>query len=219
MFRPNPIREFLLCYVTDGKALSDSPKHARSLLLEKIASAGQCGVDWIQIREKDLSAHELAELVEEALRRVPSSCRILVNDRLDVAIAVGAAGVHLAEWSLGVEEARRLVREHEVTQGFQVGVSTHSLEAVREAPRAGADYVFFGPVFATPSKAVFGAPQGTEQLRNACRTVTVPVIAIGGITQQNAKECLASGARGVAAIRLFQEAKDMAAVVEELRQM
>jgi thiamine-phosphate pyrophosphorylase len=217
--RPNPIRELLLCYVTDRKALSDSPERARSLLLEKIASAGQCGVDWIQIREKDLSAHELAGLVEQALSRVPSSCRVLVNDRLDVAVAVGAAGVHLAERSLGVEEARRLARERDVTQGFQVGASTHSLEAVREAARAGADYVFFGPVFTTPSKAVFGSPQGIDQLRNACRSVTVPVIAIGGITQRNAKECLASGGRGVAAIRLFQEAKDMAALVEELRQM
>ena len=208
-----------MCYVTDRKALSAAPETALHLLLEKIEATGRAGVHWIQIREKDLSARELAELMQEAKRRVPASCRILVNDRLDVALAMGAGGVHLAERSLPVGQARRLLREkpRAAPGEFFVGASTHSLEAAKTAEKDGADYAFFGPVFSTPSKEVYGPPQGIEQLQIVCRHVSLPVIAIGGITLRNVAECIAAGARGVAAIRLFQEAKDIAAVATELR--
>jgi thiamine-phosphate pyrophosphorylase len=207
-----------LCYVTDRKALAGSVEAQVRSLLERIERAARAGVDWIQIREKDLSGRELVALVSEALRRVPSSCRVLVNDRLDVALAAGAGGVHLGEHSLPPEEAKRLVKEQKIGSKFLVGVSTHSVEAVRTAEAKGADYVIFGPVFATPSKLAYGPPQGVERLAAACGSVSIPVIAIGGITIENAQECSRAGAAGIAAIRLFQDASDVAASIAALRQ-
>jgi thiamine-phosphate pyrophosphorylase len=188
------------------------------LLLEKIEQAARAGVDWIQIREKDLDGRKVFALVEQAKERVDGSgCRILVNDRLDVALAAGTDGVHLGEQSLPVAEARRFVRGREGPREFSIGASTHSLDAVKEAEASGADYVIFGPIFATPSKLAYGLPHGLEQLEAAC-WVTVPVLAIGGITAENARECEAVGAAGIAAIRLFQEARDIAEVVKALRE-
>jgi thiamine-phosphate pyrophosphorylase len=213
-----PIRELKLCYVTDRKALAATAEEQVHQLLEKIENAGKAGLEWVQIREKDLSARELANLVIEAKRRVPEACRILVNDRLDVARAAGASGVHLGEQSLSVHEAKRLVQERNSGSIFLVGASTHSLEAARAAEKAGADYLIFGPVFATPSKASFGQPQGIGRLAEVCRSVTIPVVAIGGITLENARECAQAGAGGIAAMRLFQEAADVATLVREMRQ-
>jgi thiamine-phosphate pyrophosphorylase len=187
------------------------------LLLEKIESAARAGVDWIQIREKDLPARELAALVAEALRRVPRSCRILVNDRVDVAIAAGTGGVHLGESSVPVSEAKRIVKEKIPRKDFLVGASVHSFESVQEAEKAGADYAIFGPVYETPTKAVFGKPQGTELLATACASASIPVLAIGGITLQNASECSAAGASGIAAIRLFQNCTNLEELLKELR--
>jgi len=203
--------------VTDRRALGGSAEAQTRLLLEKMENAARAGVDWIQIREKDLTGRELAALVDEALRRIARPCRILVNDRLDVAMAVGAGGVHLGEQSMPIEDARRFVKEKNCGGDFLVGVSAHSLEAAQAAERDGADYVIFGPVYETPSKAVYGPPQGLSRLSKVCESVCVPVIAIGGITTQNARECTAAGASGIAAIRLFQDADDPAAVLRGLR--
>jgi thiamine-phosphate pyrophosphorylase len=223
MQRKQPI----LCYVTDRSSLNEAgERNCVAALLQKIESAAAAGVDWIQLREKDLSGKECAALTREALRRVTqassnTSCatRVLVNDRLDVALAEHAGGVHLGENSLSVEDARRVIAAAQPPpQNFLVGVSCHSLEAVQSAARAGADYVFFGPVFATPSKAVYGQPQGLARLAQACHAVEIPVIAIGGITLENAAQCRASGAAGIAAIRLFQDAGTLSLAVRELRQ-
>lgn len=214
---PLPIRDVKLCYVTDRKALAGNAEEQVRLLLEKIERAAGADVDWIQIREKDLSGRALSELVREAVRRVPTTCRILVNDRVDVACTTGAAGVHLGEQSLPVAEVRRLLNEKQSGGEFLVGVSTHSLEAALSAEKAGADYVIFGPIFATPSKAKFGAPQGVPRLAEVCARIRVPVVAIGGITLENAGECVQAGAAGVAAIRLFQGANDVAAIIRALR--
>ena len=102
---------------------------------------------------------------------------------------------------------------------FLIGVSCHSLESARAAERGGADYVFFGPVFATPSKAAFGAPQGIERLREVCASIEIPVLAIGGINLENARACLAVGAAGVAAIRLFQDSADSAELAAQLKRI
>ncbi len=189
-------------------------------------TAAAAGVDWIQIREKDLSGRDCGLLTREALQRAAKSragnatpTRILVNDRLDVALSEGAGGVHLSENSLPLPEAKRLVRAQALSQDFLIGVSCHSLEAARSAASGGADYLFFGPIFSTPSKAAFGAPQGLERFAEVCRAVSIPVLAIGGITLANASACLAAGASGIAAIRLFQDARDMSSLVQSLRQL
>ena len=241
-----PLRVPLLCYVTDRRNLvpaetseTRQPFDARKTLLEKIAAAATAGVDWIQIREKDLSGKECSSLMREALRLVASSSpgaaakasissrieareqdstRMLVNDRLDVALAAHAAGVHLGEKNLPPEQARRLVNSVR-NEDFLIGVSCHSVEAAKAAERGGADYLFFGPVFATASKAAYGAPQGLRNLAEVCRAVAVPVLAIGGITLENAADCLSAGASGITAIRLFQESSSMAAIVRALREL
>jgi len=112
--------------------------------------------------------------------RKQDSTRILVNDRLDVALAAEAGGVHLGEKSFPVEEARRFVKLLRRKEDFLIGVSCHSLQAAKAAERGGADYLFVGPVFATPSKAAYGPPQGLKALAEVCRSIAVPVLAIGG---------------------------------------
>lgn len=159
-----------------------------------MARAAAAGVHLIQIREKDLGGAQLETVVREAVSAGGGAARVLVNDRLDVALAAGAGGVHLGEASLPVERVARWVRE-EVLREFLVGASCHSLESALRAESEGADYIFFGPIFETPSKRAYGPPQGLERLGEVCRRVRIPVLAIGGITLDNAAACLASGAR------------------------
>ncbi len=202
----------ILCYVTERRGISPTAGPADLLaLIERAAAA----VDWIQIREKDLSARELLELSRRAV--AAGSARILVNDRLDVALAAEAAGVHLGGESAPVAEVVRWCRAGHAPAEFSIGASCHSLREVLAGESSGADYVFFGPVFATPSKLPYGAPQGIERLAEVCRQARIPVIAIGGVTAANADDCLLAGAAGIAAIRLFQQAADLAAVAKQLR--
>jgi thiamine-phosphate pyrophosphorylase len=221
------LRAPILCYVTDRKGLASSDKDQSEALLKRVAAAAAAGVDWIQIREKDLSVKTLSWLTREAIaktkqikeRNGPAS-RILMNERLDAAYSERASGVHLGEHSLPVHDVRKwLDAKPDFAEGnkFLVGVSCHSVQAAVNAMRAGADYIFFGPLFATPSKASFGPPQGLQRLAEVCRSVTIPVLAIGGITLYNASDCLAAGAGGIAAIRLFQDGENLASVVSELR--
>jgi thiamine-phosphate pyrophosphorylase len=213
---PTPTRNPLLCYVTDGQTGPHSSRESLQALLEKIETVASAGVDWIQIREKDLPGRQLAELARKAIQRVPQKCRILLNDRVDVAIAVAAGGVHLGEKSISVADARRLIGAPGGVGTFLAGASTHSLEAALANEKQGADYLVFGPVFATPSKAGYGPAQGLQQLEKVCRSISVPVLAIGGITQENAQQCLDHGAAGIAAIRMFQNA-DLRAWIRNLR--
>ena len=214
----------ILCFVTDRRSLAGaSGEGAESLprLGEMIACAVAAGVDWVQIRERDLPGAALVELTRDAVERAGAGTRILVNDRLDVALAAGATGVHLGEKSMPVESLVRWLRTPDnaarVPRNFLVGASCHSLEAALTAERAGASYAIFGPVFETPSKAAFGPPQGLERLAEVCRRVRIPVLAIGGVTLDNVISCLSAGASGIAAIRLFQEAGDLSPVIRNLR--
>ena len=197
--------------------MSGTPGQATKLQIEKIEQAAKAGVDWIQLREKDLAGRELAGMTARAMACAGNDTAILVNDRADVACALGASGVHLGGHSLPPEEARRLVNYCCAGKDFLVGVSAHSLEGAVQSEQAGADYVIFGPVFATPSKAGFGPPQGVQRLQEVSEQLTIPVLAIGGITLENAKDCSAAGAAGIAAIRLFQDAADLQTLVKELR--
>jgi len=215
----------LLCYVTDGRRLSlGDPSPRRGLVLQRIEAAIRAKIDWIQIREKDICAKDYAALTRAAIQAVDKQVvRILVNDRIDIALAENAGGVHLGEQSIPVTEARRLLEQNgdpaKQPGSFIAGVSCHSLADVRSAWSGGADYVFFGPIFSTPSKIAFGEPQGLKKLEEVCHAVEIPVLAIGGITTENARSCLSAGASGIAAIRLFQDAVDMRSVTEKLRQL
>ena len=218
----------ILCYVTDRKSLvyPVTGDH-RGELLKCIAAAASAGVDWIQIREKDLSGEDISLLVRESLALVKQSNQesgratlLLVNDRLDVAVAERADGVHLGERSLPIGKVSQWIASQPRRSGHQnfvVGVSCHSLEGALAAARDGADYIFFGPIFFTPSKAAFGSPQGLPRLKEVCSSVSVPVLAIGGITLENASSCLDAGAAGIAAIRLFQDPIDLGTLTVDLR--
>jgi len=198
---------FKLCYVTDRLALGPVP------LLGLIQKAIQAGVDLIQIREKDLGTRPLAELVKAAVESARNSCtRVLVNDRLDVGLAAGAAGAHLGTQSIPARAVRKRVPE-----GFLVGVSCHSVEDALEAESAGADYVLLGPIFATPSKLRYGPPLGLGKLKEAAGRVEVPVLALGGITVGRVKPCLEAGAAGIAGISIFQTCDSLDQRARELR--
>ncbi len=203
--------------MTDRRSLAGAPALATELQLQKIEQAAKAGVDWIQIREKDLSGRQLAKLTEQAILRAGAGSAVLVNDRVDVAIAAGASGVHLGEHSLPLMEVRELISQRLAGRKFLLGASVHSMEGAVEAEQAEADYVIFGPVYATPSKAGFGPPQGIRRLREVCQRLTIPVLAIGGITLENAGDVMAAGAAGIAAIRLFQDSGNLDDLVRELR--
>jgi thiamine-phosphate pyrophosphorylase len=228
VFQPSKFpRVPILCYVTDRKALASVGDDQIEALLKRLSTAAAAGIDWIQLREKDLSGKELASLTRAAVAQTKqinegngTLTRIIVNDRLDVALSEHSGGVHLGEHSLPVHDVCKwLAAKPDLAERdkFLVGVSCHSIQAALSAARAGADYIFFGPVFATPSKASFGAPQGLQRLAEACSAVTIPVLAIGGITLDNACDCFAAGVGGIAAIRLFQDAENLPALVSDLR--
>jgi thiamine-phosphate pyrophosphorylase len=198
---------FDLCYITDRGA--QSPQE----LLPRIAAAARAGVNLIQIREKDLAARELVELTRGALDVARgTSTRIVVNDRLDVALALGAGGAHLGTASLPLREARRTAPVE-----FLLGASCHSLQEALEAESQGADYILLGPIFPTPSKLRFGPPLGLEKLGEVTGRTKIPVLALGGITVERVRRCREAGAAGIAAIRLFQEAAAIEDLVRELR--
>jgi thiamine-phosphate pyrophosphorylase len=185
-------------------------------LYDSIPRAIAAGINWIQIREKDIDTRTLLAVARFAVAAARGTqTRVLVNDRLDIALAANAEGIHLGEKSLPLETVVEW-RRSSGRKDFQIGVSCHSLESASMAQSGGADYIFFGPVFATPSKTAFGAPQGLDRLLEVCVSLKIPVLAIGGVNFENARECLKVGAQGIAAIRLFQSAKDSAELAAQL---
>jgi len=203
----------LLCLITDRRAFLRGPEithaDAARLQLEAIGKAVQAGCQIIQIREKDMSAKTLGAFTRAAIRRArPHGARVLVNDRLDVAMATGADGVHLRVSSIPAHEVRA-VTERKGFNDFLIGVSTHSIAEARLAEDGGADFIVCGPIYDTPSKRAFGPPLGLELFAEICGAVKMPVLALGGVNLSNYREPLRRGAAGVAAIGLFTDADNL----------
>jgi thiamine-phosphate pyrophosphorylase len=181
------------CYITDRHSFK------RETLMESIARNLFDGITWIQIREKDLSARELYDVVLAAkLLPNPHSTKIIVNSRIDVAFAAGADGAHFPSDSPEPKRWRGIA-----PPGFLIGVSCHTVEEVAAAESEGAAYAMFGPVFAPISKVSALTPHGIAGLARAAQRVAIPVIALGGITNENAASCIEAGAKGIAGISLY----------------
>ncbi len=223
------MRSPLLYYITDSTQFSGDGTSRRARLLEKIGEAAQAGVDYIQLREKDLTTRALESLAREALRILEETRRsaqqlqrktaLLINSRTDVALAVSADGVHLPAGDIAVAEIHRIWQQSRLCgEGAParrtISLSCHQPNEVEQAAIAGADLALFAPVFEkqnSPSRR----PAGLAALREACQH-PIRVLALGGVTLESASSCLEAGAAGIAAIRLFQE-NNIADVVRQLR--
>lgn len=207
-----------LYYITERKQLAKKESQCRERVLQTIAEAAWSGTDYIQLREKDLSARALESLAQQAVRMIRSSgakTRLLINSRTDIALATGADGVHLTSNDVSPEDVRRIWRDANGPGEPVIAVSCHAEGEIIAAKRAGANLVVFGPVFdkaGTPHE-----PTGLIQLRKACEH-GIPVFALGGVTSENAQLCAQAGAQGAAGIRLFQLG-DLKATVAALRSL
>lgn len=224
----------ILFYITDRTALAPDEPSRRQRLLDKIADAARARVDYVQLREKDLPAHQLEGLAQEAVRIVREANKVatgerqpitalLINSRTDIALAVGADGVHLRSDDISPQEVRKMWRSAAGMRGAEaharepvIGVSCHLPDEVTQTVRYGASFAVFAPVFEKKDSPE-AKPAGLARLEQACRA-PIPVLALGGVNLENVQACLKAGAAGIAAIRLFQE-HDVADVVSRLRHM
>lgn len=209
----------MLCYITDRRQFPGNGADQERRLLAKIGECAAAGVDLVQLREKDLSSRDLARLAIKAVDGLPagSATRLLINARTDVSLSCGAHGVHLPAGDLPASEVRVIWDRAGRTEAV-IGVSTHTPEEVALAEAHGADFAVFGPVFEKDGRKNV---EGLVKLRAACdrprrAAAFMPVLALGGITLENAATCFAAGASGIAAIRLFQR-NSAEGVVKELR--
>lgn len=182
-------------------------------LAEWFASLGQAGIGAVQIREKDLDDRSVYGLARLARSALPRGTAVLVNGRLDVALAAGADGAHLPSDGIPISPLRR-----RFGPAVLLGRSTHTLDEVQQAADEGADYVTFGPVYPTPGKERYGEPPGLDGLRDAA-ALGIPVYALGGVTLGRLREVAAAGAAGVAGIRMFQRASELPALARAAREI
>ena len=172
----------------------------------------KAGAPAIQLRERDAPTRELLALAREIHAvATPGAVPLIINDRIDVVLALNLEGVHLRANSLPVPEARRLLGPRRL-----IGISTHAVGEVRRAGQDGADYVVFGPIFQTPSKQAFGKPLGLDALAEACRQSSVPVFAIGGITSERVWDVRRAGAHGAAVIGAILSRDDVASATRDM---
>lgn len=209
---PRQFRRPITYLITSGETSSSTAPDSAEFgaLLRLIEHAADARVALVQIREKALTARTLFELASRAAALTRGSeTRVLVNDRADIARASGCDGVHLSTRSLEARTVRRAFGED-----FLIGVSAHTRAEARAAREGGADFAVFGPVFDTPSKRAYGLPVGLKALEEtALALAPFPVVALGGVEEANAGDCLAAGAEGIAAIRLFADGQNLARTV------
>ena len=195
-----------LFIVSSGKENTDNG----ILLLNQLNLLPRSLPCMIQIREKKLETKELLTLSLKARAiELPEGSLLLMNERADIALAAGLDGVHLPEKACSAETLRTFA------PGLIYGCSVHSKSAMLIAEESGSDYLLFGPVFDTPSKRKYGAPQGLEKLGELCRATSLPVFALGGITPQNAAHCMAEGAYGIAGLSIFQDTARFTETIEQ----
>ena len=195
--------------------ITDRRRYGPGRLLTTIAAAARAGVDIIQIRERDLDDRALLALVGAAVAAAAGSSAVVVNDRLDIALAAGAGGVHLRGDSVSAMNARHLA-----PAGFLIGRSVHSrAEAMRVSAEGGVDYLVFGTVFPSASKSAGHPAAGADELARVCASVTTPVLAVGGVGQAEAATVARAGAAGVAGIGLFADCTDLQGLIAEIRKM
>lgn len=199
--------DFKIYLITDRKVATKPLPEAVRLALEG-------GVRAVQLREKDLPIRALLVLAQE-LRSITREygAKLFINDRVDVAVAVDADGVHLGHRSMPPEGARRVVGKD-----MLIGVSTHSLEEAKAAEAGGADFITFGPIFETPSKAKYGHPMGLDAIKTLIADVSIPIFAIGGIHGGNIQQVILSGAAGVAMISAIFSSPDIRTAASKFAQ-
>lgn len=181
-------------------------------LLRVLEQALEGGVKAVQLRERDLGGRDLFLLAEKTKALCERySTPLFINDRIDIALGVDAAGVQLGAASMPVEAARSLLGENKL-----IGASTHSIQEAQAAEKAGADFILFGPVYFTPSKALYGKPQGLSPLKRVVEKISVPVYAIGGIKKEHVAEVKKSGAAGVALISAILSAEEPQTAAREI---
>jgi thiamine-phosphate pyrophosphorylase len=192
--------------------VSDRRQTGTRDLLWVLERALDGGVKGIQLREKDLGGRELFDLAEKVKALcVDRQASLFINDRVDVALAVDADGIHLGGASIPIEAARALVGTDKL-----IGVSTHSMREAEEAERAGADFLLFGPIYFTPSKADYGEPQGLAALKEVVKKISIPVYAIGGIKVGNIVDMKEAGVRGIALISAIMSSADPCRATQEI---
>ena len=192
------LSEPIFCLVTDGRRTLQDPANAGELV-ELVRQAAAAGVNLVQVRERNLDDRHLLALTRSIVRAVEgTAAKVVVNDRVDIAVAGGADGVHLRADSPAAEAVRAMVPE-----AFLIGRSVHGEGEAITAARTGVDYLILGTIFPTASKPAGTAWLGLEALKRAAAAVHVPILAIGGITADNVRSVAAAGAAGFAAIGLF----------------
>jgi len=204
----------LIYLITEGAATTENFVEKKAEILSLVKIAAESKISFVQIREKNLPARFVFELASEAAKITSrATTKILVNDRADIALAAGADGVHLTNDSLSAA----IVRRH-FPPNFIVGASVHTFVEAEKARNESADFVTFSPIFPTPSKEKYGAPQGLENLREICEKLEdFPVVALGGIDENNYKSVLENGASGFAAIRFLNDAENLRKLAADLR--
>ena len=201
-----------ICIVTRGRGTAGSDERLK--LVGRLGAAARAGADTIQIRERHFDDRSLLQFARDVIAAVrPLGTRVIINERIDIALAGGADGVHLKSDGPGVLDVRRIVPD-----AFLIGRSVHTKEEARAvANEGGCDYLFFGTVFRSSSKPDDHPLAGIAGLRDTCVAVSLPVLAIGGISLARVPEVRAAGAKGIAAISLFAEAPDIAGVTASIR--